>query len=165
LKVQVHWSKILLVQVRFGFTKMKRFIRVFGSSSGSVRHPALNAVSHFGAKQSTRCGGPTWRKTCKQSSFCVGVVWQTQSIQHLAQTKKKSYSASKTTIWPNHGTSVHQYWRLSGVGGGKPPMLGDFWKLSLKYCILDMSHLKFSLKIWNSISIEVAQGPLGPPPG
>jgi len=34
----------------------------------------LNAVSHFGAKQSTRCGGPAWRKTCKRSSFCVGVV-------------------------------------------------------------------------------------------
>jgi len=51
----------------------------------------LNAVSHFGAKQSTRCGGPAWWKTCKQSSFCVGVVWQTQSIvQHLAQTKKKT---------------------------------------------------------------------------
>jgi len=25
----------------------------------------LNAVSDFGAKQSTRYGGPTWRKTCK----------------------------------------------------------------------------------------------------
>jgi len=30
-----------------------------------------------------------WRKTCKQNNFCVGVVWQTQSIvQHLFQTKK-----------------------------------------------------------------------------
>ena len=29
------------VQVRFGFTKMKRFIRVYGSGSGSVRHPAF----------------------------------------------------------------------------------------------------------------------------
>jgi len=49
----------------------------------------LNVVSQLGAKQSTRCGGPAWRKTCKQSSFCVGEVWQTQSIvQHLAQTKK-----------------------------------------------------------------------------
>jgi len=49
----------------------------------------LNAVSHFGTKQSTRCGGPAWWKTCKQSSFCVEVVWQTQSIlKHLAQTKK-----------------------------------------------------------------------------
>jgi len=25
---------------------------------------ALNAVSHLGAKQSIRCGGPAWRKTC-----------------------------------------------------------------------------------------------------
>ena len=41
LRVQVHWSKILLVQVRFGFTKMKRFIRVCGSGSGSVRHPGF----------------------------------------------------------------------------------------------------------------------------
>jgi len=31
-------------------------------------------VSHLGAKQSARCGGPAWRKTCKQNSFCVGMV-------------------------------------------------------------------------------------------
>jgi len=50
-----------------------------------------NAVSHLGAKQSTRCGCPAWRKTCKQNSLCVGVVWQTQSIvQHLVQTKNIS---------------------------------------------------------------------------
>jgi len=36
----------------------------------------------LGTKQSTRCGGSAWRKTCKQNNFCVGVVWQTQSIQH-----------------------------------------------------------------------------------
>jgi len=55
----------------------------------------LNALSHFGAKQYTRCGGSAWRKTCKQSSFCVGVVWQIQSIvQHLAQTNKISKLAS-----------------------------------------------------------------------
>ena len=29
------------VHVRFGFTKMKRFIRVYGSGSGSVRHPGI----------------------------------------------------------------------------------------------------------------------------
>jgi len=39
----------------------------------------LNAVFHL-TKQSTHCGGPAWRKTCKQNSFCVGVVCQTQSI-------------------------------------------------------------------------------------
>ena len=45
-------QNILAVQVRFkfpqvkfywfwfGFTKMKRFIRVYGSGSGSVRHPS-----------------------------------------------------------------------------------------------------------------------------
>jgi len=38
-----------------------------------------NAISHFRAKQSTCCGGPAWRKTCKQSSFCVGVVYSTTS--------------------------------------------------------------------------------------
>jgi len=43
----------------------------------------LNAVS--------RCGGPAWRKTCKQNSFCVGVLWRTQSIQHLVETKKKPW--------------------------------------------------------------------------
>jgi len=36
------------------------------------------AISHLGAKQSTSCGGPAWRKTCKQNSFWVGVVWQTE---------------------------------------------------------------------------------------
>ena len=41
--VWVHLSTILRVQVRFGFTKMKRFIRVYGSGSGSVRHPGRNA--------------------------------------------------------------------------------------------------------------------------
>jgi len=30
-------------------------------------------VSYLGTKQSTHCGGPAWRKTCKQNSFCVGV--------------------------------------------------------------------------------------------
>ena len=50
--VQVHCSKILLVQVRFGFTKMKRFIQVYGSGSGSVQHPDFNAIgSHFACVQ------------------------------------------------------------------------------------------------------------------
>jgi len=35
---------------------------------------AVCLVSHFGAKQSTHCGGPAYRKTWKQSSFCIGVV-------------------------------------------------------------------------------------------
>jgi len=61
----------------------------FRRRRGSIGR-TLNAVSHFGAKQSTRCGGPAWRKTCKLNSFCVGMVWQTQSIVHLAQTKKTS---------------------------------------------------------------------------
>jgi len=30
-----------------------------------------------------------WRKTCKQNSVCVRVVWQTQSIQYLVQTKRR----------------------------------------------------------------------------
>jgi len=37
----------------------------------------LNAVSHFGAKQSTRCRGPAWSKNAK-NSFCVSL--QAQSI-------------------------------------------------------------------------------------
>jgi len=49
----------------------------------------LNAISYLGAKQSTRYGSPAWRKTCKQNSFYVEVVLQTQSIQHQVQTKKK----------------------------------------------------------------------------
>jgi len=36
-------------------------------------------LSQLWAKQSTCCGGPAWRKTCKQKSFCVGVVWQTRT--------------------------------------------------------------------------------------
>jgi len=35
----------------------------------------INAVSHLGAKHSTRCDGPAWRITCKQNSFYVGVVY------------------------------------------------------------------------------------------
>jgi len=49
----------------------------------------LMLVSHLGAKQSIRCGGLVWRKTCKQNSLCVRVVWQAQIIlQNLIQTKK-----------------------------------------------------------------------------
>jgi len=52
----------------------------------------LNAIFHLGAKQSTRCVGPAWRKTCKHNSFYVVAVWQTQSIlQHGVQTKKKKF--------------------------------------------------------------------------
>jgi len=47
----------------------------------------LNAIFQLGAKQSTYCGGPAWRKICKQNIFYVGVVWKTQNI-HLVQTKK-----------------------------------------------------------------------------
>jgi len=50
---------------------------------------ALNDIFRLEAKQSTGCGGPARRKTCKQNSVCVEVVWQMQSIQHLVQTKKK----------------------------------------------------------------------------
>jgi len=40
-------------------------------------------------EESTRWGGPAWRKTSKQNSFCVRVVWQTQNtVKHLVQTKK-----------------------------------------------------------------------------
>jgi len=50
----------------------------------------LNAISNLGAKQSTRCGGPAWRKSCKQNSFYVGVIWQTQSIlQHLISNEEE----------------------------------------------------------------------------
>jgi len=35
----------------------------------------LNATSYLEAKQSTRCDGPAWRKTCKQNSFCAVVLW------------------------------------------------------------------------------------------
>jgi len=53
--------------------------------------------SYLGAKQSTGCGDPAWRKTCKQNSFCVRVVWwKTQRhralVQHLVQTKKEHWS-------------------------------------------------------------------------
>jgi len=56
-------------------------------------HPGNFSADALGAKQSTRCDGPTWWKTYKQNSFCVGVVWQTQSIiQHLVQAKKMKKS-------------------------------------------------------------------------
>jgi len=34
----------------------------------------LTRMTHLGAKQLTRCGGPAWWKTCKQNSFRVRVV-------------------------------------------------------------------------------------------
>jgi len=53
------------------------------SRCGSVSLCPWERHLMLGAKKSTHCGGPVWRKTCKQNSFCVGVVWQTQSIvQH-----------------------------------------------------------------------------------
>jgi len=51
-----------------------------------MRHIAVsleakpNAISYLWVKQSTHCGGPVGWKTCKQNSFCVGVVRQAQSI-------------------------------------------------------------------------------------
>jgi len=45
----------------------------------------------------------------------------------------------KTTLWPNHGTSSHQYWRLRGAGDRKPPALGDFWKFVTK--IVHFKHI------------------------
>jgi len=67
----------------------------------------------LGPKQSTRCGGPAWRKTCKQSSFFVGVVWQTQSIvQHLAQTKKKkTYNCNSQLL--EHKLKLHKTYLAS----------------------------------------------------
>jgi len=51
---------------------------------------AINTISHFGAKQSTRFGGPGLTKDCKQNSFCVEMERQTQSTQHVVQMKKIS---------------------------------------------------------------------------
>jgi len=49
--------------------------------------------------ESTPCGGPPWRKTCKQNSFSVGVVWHTQSIvQHLV--KRRKFLTSSSVISP-----------------------------------------------------------------
>jgi len=51
-------------------------------------------------------------------------------------------SLKNHNCWPNHGTSGHQYRRLR-----------SFCKFVTKIVHLDMSQLKFSLKIWNNISI------------
>jgi len=45
----------------------------------------------LGTNQFTHCGGLAWRKLCKQNIFCVRVVWQTQCIQHLVQTKNSDF--------------------------------------------------------------------------
>jgi len=37
----------------------------------------LNAISRLGVKQSIRCDGPAWQKTCRQTNFWVGLAWQT----------------------------------------------------------------------------------------
>jgi len=56
--------------------------------SRCVLGKGTNAIPQLRAKQSTCCGGPAWQKACKQSGCCVWVIWQTQRIQHLLQTKK-----------------------------------------------------------------------------
>jgi len=50
---------------------------------------------------------PARRKTCKQNRFCVGVVWQTQSIQHVVQTKR----SCSVTKWKD-GYTVHYFMNL-----------------------------------------------------
>jgi len=55
----------------------------------------LNGVSYLGTKHSTRCGGAVWRKTCKQNSFCVGVVWQTEH----SSTSGSNQENAKIKLW------------------------------------------------------------------
>jgi len=65
----------------------------FDSQSGSASlYPRERHLMLFLSwpKQFTSFGGPAWRKTFKQNSFCVGMVLQTQRIQHLVQTKNES---------------------------------------------------------------------------
>jgi len=65
----------------------------------------LNAVSHLEAKQSTRCGGPALRKTCKQNSFCVGVIWQTQSNESINIWFKRRRILFVISIFPDATSS------------------------------------------------------------
>jgi len=54
----------------------------------------------------------------------------------------------KHTIWSNHATSDHKHRRLKGAGEWRRPQRLRFLKICKK-CILDVSGLKISLKIWN----------------
>jgi len=41
---------------------------------------------------------PSLMKTCKHNSFCVGVVWQTQIIQHLVPAKNRTEKVRKLIV-------------------------------------------------------------------
>jgi len=49
----------------------------------------------------------------------------------------------KTTIWPNHGTSDYQNTRLSGAGGGEPPVFGDCIIVTK---IMDIRHISAKIQ-------------------
>jgi len=51
---------------------------------------------------------------------------------------------SKNTIWPNHTIFKLLTSNFKGAGGQKSQYLAIFENLLLKYCILDISQLKFS---------------------
>jgi len=63
---------LILFLVRDQFYPQQSFWKTWGKT--------LNAISHLGPEQSTSCGVPAWRKTCKQNIFYVEMVWQTQSM-------------------------------------------------------------------------------------
>jgi len=74
----------------------------------------LNAVSHLGAKQSTRCGVPTWRKTWKQNNFCVWVVWQTQSITTSGSNKEERFIAKQFSGYVDNTVKLNKKKRRRG---------------------------------------------------
>jgi len=82
-----------------------RKVAKLGSTSDAVPHRCVLRKDHVGAKQSTwmvwvvlewwmqyECKNKQIKECktkCKQKSSYVSVVWQTQSVQYLVQTKKK----------------------------------------------------------------------------
>jgi len=58
----------------------------------------FNAISHLGVKQSTRCGGPALRKTCKQNS-----------LSDMTDTEHSTTSRSNEEEEAGHASSENMY--------------------------------------------------------
>jgi len=89
----------------------------------------LNAASHLEAKQSTRCGGPAWRKTCKQNSFYVGVGRQYNIL--FKGRSNISFQPSKLIFLFGHRDQIWCFWVAPN----------DRWQLWSNYVVVSFQEV------------------------
>jgi len=77
----------------------------FDSQCGSALERHL-MLFHLGDKQSTRCGGPAWRKTCKQNIFCIGSGMT--DTEHTTSGSNEDLDPSDKSKWKFWYTSLVQ---------------------------------------------------------